>query len=212
MPRQPSSATRNDDHGRIGDVFEDLEAHRALTGDDERVVERMDERAPGLVEQRGKPLEGFALARRLPGRQRRRTLVASIFSARSLPHDDEAVDALQRRAVRKRLRVVPGRDPDHPRSPLVIGQGRELAQDSARLEAGALEELCFQVDARGPRDVDVNTGVRCRRPAMASRARLTSSGDGIGMLRSRARSTGDHGRVESALTAAARGHRSCGRS
>ena len=105
---------------------------------------------PVSLEQRGQPLEGFA---RPAGFQVDSGAVPlrrlDLHGTRSLPHDDEAVDALQRGAVRKRLRVVPGRDPDHPGSALVIGQGRELVQGTARLEgAGALEELCFQVDAR----------------------------------------------------------------
>ena len=191
-----------------------LEAHRALTGDDERVVERMDERAPGLLEQRGQPLEGFAWPAGFQvdsGAVSLRRL--DLHGTRSLPHDDEAVDALQRRAVRKRLRVVPGRDPDHPRSPLVRGPGTRACSGLARLEgAGALEELCFQVDAR-PEGRRGEHG----RPMQAARdgflARLTSSGDGIGMLRSRAPvdRRPRPGR-ESALTAAVRGHRSCGRS
>ena len=53
MPPIEPAAADGDDHGvGVGRVLLDLEADGAGAGEDDRVVERMDERAAGLLDQR----------------------------------------------------------------------------------------------------------------------------------------------------------------
>ena len=81
----------------------------------ERVVERVDERAPGLGSmQLVEAVERVARAGRLE--VDRRAVAArrlDLLLGRALPHDDERVDPLGRRGVRDGLRVVAGADRDH---------------------------------------------------------------------------------------------------
>ena len=46
---QTASAARNDDRVDLGDVFEDLQPDGPGSGHDDRIVERMDEHATGLL-------------------------------------------------------------------------------------------------------------------------------------------------------------------
>ena len=83
-------------------------------GDHERVVERMDERPAGLLDQRREPVERVARTGRLEVdgcavAARRRDLLLG----RALPHDDERVDVLLGGGAGDGLRVVAGADRDH---------------------------------------------------------------------------------------------------
>ena len=70
------------------------------------------------------------------------TRAGDLHRARGLPHDDERIDPFERGRIRERLRVVTGGDRDHAVRLLLVGQRRELVEDSAGLEgARTLEQL-----------------------------------------------------------------------
>ena len=82
---QPAAADRDDHRVGVGGVLLDLETDGALAGEDERVVERMHERAAGLFDQRVQPLERLARARSPRGRPPRRSRAWPRSSARTRP-------------------------------------------------------------------------------------------------------------------------------
>src|SRR5207249_11772358 len=104
---QSSAANGNDERVRFGNVLDDLEPDGALAGDRQRVVERVDERAACLFLEPAEALEGL---RGIAGFEIDRGTVRAgrrdLGLARSLPHDNERVDAFARRAPGQRLRVV----------------------------------------------------------------------------------------------------------
>ena len=143
---QPAAADRDDDRVRVRRVLLDLEPDRPGACEHERVVERVDERPPRLLDQLVEPRERVAR----PGRLEvdRRAVAArrgDLLLGRALPHHDQRVDALRRRGVRRRLRVVAGADRDHPATLLLGREAADLVQRAAGLErAGALEELALE--------------------------------------------------------------------
>jgi hypothetical protein len=143
---ETSAAGRHDHHLHVGTVLEELEPHGALAGLDERVVEGMNE-SPALV---GldllDALEGLGRVRRL---EVDRGAVAAgsgdLLLTCPRPHDDEAVDPLERAAVGEGARMVPGGDRDDAAGALVRGERGELREDAADLErARLLEELALE--------------------------------------------------------------------
>ncbi len=117
---EPPAAARHDDRVDPLDVLEDLEADGALPCDDERVVERMDEDAPGLLLELGEALEDVPRSRRLLVDRRPVGLrCGTLDLARALEHDDERVDPLLAGAERERSGVVSGRRRDHAARPLL---------------------------------------------------------------------------------------------
>ena len=92
---QPAAPDRHDDRLDALDVLEDLEPDRPLPGDRQRVVERMDERAAGLVEQQREALERLGRAECLEVDRRAVTpRRGDLRLARPGPHDDECVEPL----------------------------------------------------------------------------------------------------------------------
>ena len=150
---EPAAAHRDDDDLHVREVLGDLEADRSLAGHDERVVERVHEHPAGRLLQLAEALEDLGrprglLVHRGPVAQGRGTLLL----ARALPHDHEAVDPLERAAVRERPGVVAGRGRDHAARALLGRERRELGEDAARLEAARLlEELGLQERAAAER-------------------------------------------------------------
>ena len=177
-PPPPTGTTH---HVHVRDVLDHLEPDRALAGDRARVVERVDGRAAGLLDQVVEPRERL---RRIGGLEVDLGAVAArrrdLRLARALPHHEQRVEPFDARAPGQRLRVVPGRDPDHAALALLRRQRGEIRQHAARLEgARALEQLRLERDLarRSARSASPseNVGVRCSRPPIASRAASTSA-------------------------------------
>jgi hypothetical protein len=93
------------------------------------------ERALALLPELLEPLEGLGGVARVevdcgavgPGR-------SDLRLARPLPHDDEAVDSLERAPIGEALRVVSRRDRDHAALLLLGREGGEPREDAAGLE------------------------------------------------------------------------------
>ena len=83
---QPTAADGDDHRVGIRRVLLDLEADRARAGDHDRVVERVDERAAGLLDQHGEPLEGLGRPGGLEIDRRAVPRVAAIFSSEAPVH------------------------------------------------------------------------------------------------------------------------------
>src|SRR5438067_3550416 len=161
---EPAASGGNDDHARVRGVFFEFERNRPVPGDHVRIVESMYERATGLGDELAEALErGQRVARLEVNRAAISPRRLDLLLAHALPHDDQRVHALERGAVRERLRVVPGRDPDHAARLLLGREQGELVQDTARLErAGALEELGLEVDGQADLAPDPRPGQRLR--------------------------------------------------
>ena len=144
--------------------------NRPLAGDRGVRVERVHERAPGVLDQLLEPVERLARAGRRQvdlGAVRPRRL--DLLRARALPHHDQGGDPFERCAVGERSGVVAGRDPDHSARLLLRRERGEVGQHAARLERpGALEELGLEVDA-GARGLGEQAGGEGRRAVQAAR-------------------------------------------
>ena len=158
-----------------GTSSSELEPDRALAGDHERVVERVDERPAGLLDQLG-----AAGRTPRPARRASRSTVGAVAArggdllrARARHMTTRQSIPSLRGAVGERLRVVAGRDPDDtPRACSSGGQRRELVEHAARLErAGALEELGLQ-ERRAPMRSPSVRRAEHRRPVEAPADRL----------------------------------------
>ena len=147
---EPAAAHR-DDHGvDVGDVVEDLEAHRSLARDDERVAVGVDER-----------LSLLALD---PVRERERVVVHLAFEEdlgavraahaddrvrHAARHDDRRGRAEPVRGVRHALGVAAGRRGDDAPQAGCVVERRDLVQRAAHLErARRLERLDLEEDLR----------------------------------------------------------------
>ena len=116
-------------------IGEQFQRDRALTGDHQRIVERMHEDAPlafdeGVTERHRL---GDRLAVQLhPRPERLRT--TDLHVGRGLGHDDGGVDAEQLRVVGDGLRVVPGTHRHDAGGALGRGQVGELVPRAPFLE------------------------------------------------------------------------------
>ena len=137
MPgQQPAAAGADHDRAHLRALLQDLQADRALPGDDVRVVERVDEHRAGLA--RRTPAPRPAPRRRCapcePHLARRRPRVAATFGS-GAPSGMNTVDshAQQRRRQRDALRVVAGAGRDDAVRALV----RRRAGRSGRRRRGS---------------------------------------------------------------------------
>ena len=148
-PREQATASERDDDGvDVRNVFEDLEADRALPGDHELVVERVDERAAvgggvgdgrrnRVLDRVAHQADGRAVALGRPD-LRERCRLGHVHRRRHAGRAGGECD---------RLGVVPGRWGDDARDPLRIGQRADLVIGAADLErAGLLAVLELEED------------------------------------------------------------------
>ena len=172
----PPPPTGNDDRVDAGRVLEDLEPDRALAGDHERVVERVDERRARLGEVLVEPDERLGRVRGLGvDRRAERPRAIELERARGRPLKTSAVEALVRSAPGERDRVVPGGRAATPRSRSPGAERGEPVGHAPRLErARALEQLRLERQA-GREAAPSSSGVRRTRPRIVSAARTTSS-------------------------------------
>ena len=163
---QPAAADRHDDPREVGDVLEQFQPERALSGDDRLVVERMDERQSALLRpgQRGNQAGVDAVAADVndrPGAARG----FDLRHRRVAGHEHLAADPAGGRAGGERLRVVAGAGGDDAVGAAFLAQRGELRGHAADLErAGALQVLGLQ-DDRPARTLGERAGGQDRCPA-----------------------------------------------
>ena len=131
---EPAAADRDDDRVGVGRVLFDLEADGAGAGEHDRVVEGMDERAPGLLRparaRRSKASAGPSASRSTVGAVAARR--GDLLLGGAAPHHDERVDAVLGRGVGDRLGVVSGRDRDHAARSLRARRGSRACSIAPR--------------------------------------------------------------------------------
>lgn len=139
-----------------GEVLENLQPARALSGDDVGMVEGGNDRRAGLLREAGADLlailgfpviaDHLCAARAHPFGLHRRRVVR---------HHDARADAEQPRRLRDALGVIAGRERDDAPGLLRIGQPRERIECAAELErAGALQDLRLDQHASAERRVE----------------------------------------------------------
>ena len=146
--REPAAADRDDDPGEVRHVLEQLQAERALAGDDVRVVERVHERQPALAPR------APARRRGTPPATRRRRGRSRPGRARPRPWRSARRRGRRPRSARRgrpRRRRAPARGcpptPRRRRSRSRLAERGELGRRAAHLErAGALQVLRLQHD------------------------------------------------------------------
>ena len=124
---QPTTSDGNDDDVDAGNVLADLEPDGSLPGNDERIVERVDDEtvAADLLETYRTPPPA-----RLPLRRPRHHSASGgsgLEPARTPPHDHDAVDSFARARIRQRSGMIAGGDTDHAGAPLAGDSGRRAA-------------------------------------------------------------------------------------
>ena len=149
----------------VGPVANDLEAERALPGDELQIVERVHVGQPAIADELLRLLVGIVPDRAVQHdfgavAARRRDL----RRRRVLGHDDHRADAVDARGERHALRVIAGRGADDAAPALVLGKRHELVQRTADLvRPGALEHLRLEADveAASARSASATTGAAC---------------------------------------------------
>ena len=145
---EPTTAARDEDDVHVRQILHQLQANRALTRYDVRIVEGVDEREVALALQCEARLEEVCLGQHdLAAVTPRRIDLALLRRAR---HDDRGLGC---RAIvapqAERLGVISRREGDHAASARLLIERGELVQHTARLErAGLLKELELERDAR----------------------------------------------------------------
>src|SRR5581483_678484 len=137
----------------LGEILVDLEAERALSGDELRIVEGVNVGVAAL----GDELLGL-LVRVVPDLPVQHDLGAvglrrgDFRRRRVLRHAHDGMNAVNLRGERDTLRMIAGRRTDHAAALLLLRQIRELVERAADLvRAGLLEDLRFQPDVEaGP--------------------------------------------------------------
>lgn len=148
--RETAAADAHDDGPHLGALFEDLQPHRALPGDDVRVVEGVDEDRTGLL---GVLLRGGQrLVHHMPVQPDLGPVLTGrghLRQRRPDRHEDRRPYAEQRRRECDTLRMVSGARGDDPGRPLHRRQTRDTYVRAAQFErAGPLEVLALEVDRR----------------------------------------------------------------
>ena len=170
---QPAAADGDDQRVEVGLRAQHLDAYRALAGDDQLVVERVDEGQALLVGELQRVLarlvEGVAVQHDL-GAEAARAL--DLDHRRRQRHHDHRAQAQPLRVVRHTLRVVAGRRGDDALDRLPdVDQRRQLVQRAALLERrGELQVLELQEDLRAD-DLAQRLAIRrtaCRAPGPAA--------------------------------------------
>ena len=146
-PRDQAPAPgADDDRGDVRALVEDLQADRALPGDDVGVLEGVDEHRSGPLGVLGGGHE--RLGEGLPAEPDLGAVGAGgrdLGQRRGLGHEDGGRSAQQPRGQRHALRVVAGAGGDDPAGPLGVGQPRDARVGAADLErAGALQVLALE--------------------------------------------------------------------
>ena len=148
---EPSPADRHEDgvHPPVA-LPQDLLADRALAGDHQRVVERVDEREAGLGDEPvavGLRLRVAVAGQHDLGAHRPHRLDLDL--GRRLRHDDDRPQAEVAGRVRDALRVVAGARRDHPAGPLGVAHVGDAVVGPAQLEAeDGLQVLPLEEDLR----------------------------------------------------------------
>ncbi len=144
---QPTAADRHDQAVEVRNVFDHLERDCALSGDDQRVVERMDERQAAarreVAGERRRVTQLFAMQDHLrPVRLR----VLDLHERRVRRHHDRDRYAEALAVIRHGLGMIARRHRDDAAPLLVDRQAQQLVQRAALLERGGeLQVLEFQV-------------------------------------------------------------------
>ena len=154
--REPAAADRDQHRVRVGRLLGELEADRALSGDDALVLEGVDERRarPLGVRLRGGDRIFEALSDELGGpavRPRR----LDLGHRRVLRHEDRRRDPGLARRPRDRLAVVAGTGGDDAGAALRLAEGRDGVVGAADLEGACpLEVLGLEIHltTREPRE------------------------------------------------------------
>jgi hypothetical protein len=133
-----SAPANGDEHGRqiARALAQEFVANRPLSGDDERVVERMNQRRPGLAPQDLALLPGLGVAvamQEYVGSKQPHGL--HLDFRRRLRHDDQGSDAQPLGRKRDTLRVVARTGCDHAASPFFVGQMGNTVVGAAQFEA-----------------------------------------------------------------------------
>ncbi len=147
--RDEAAARQGDDDGvHLGQVLDQLQADRALPGDDRRVVERIDPDQPSLgleVERAG---FGLVIARAVHhqlGAQAPDRL--HLAGRHALRNADHSPDAELLRDIGYRPAVVAAGHGDHAPRPLLGGQAQQLVGRPPDLErSGLLQALQLEMD------------------------------------------------------------------
>ena len=184
---QPAAADRADDQVGVRHVLGDLEPDRPLPGDHERVVERGDVGAPGLLDELAAGARTPRCDRAPRGRPQRRSRGWLRPSAGSRPRHMTTRQSIPSLADAQATACAwfPADQVTTPRA-----FSSALSDASLFSTPRGLNEPVFwnssafrnaRAPMRSPSVADVKTGVRCRRPAIVSRAASTSSrvGDSI---------------------------------
>ena len=181
---QAAAADRHDDAGEVGHVLEQLEAERALPGDDVRVVERVHEREPALA----RPVLGgvHALVDRAAADVDRRALPArrlDLGDRRVVGDEHLARHAAQLRGrgaapgrgCRRRRATTPLRQPSSPSAASLAATPRTL-NEPVRCRFSAFSTTSPPARSEIVREDSI--GVRRATVCTASRAALMSSSVG----------------------------------
>ncbi len=141
-------------------VLQQLQGHRALSGDHRWVVEGMDEH-PALVGDDALGLSGGAgeiVARQHDvGAQRPGSL--DLHEGAVGRHHDDRIDAYARRVAGDRLGVVAGRHGHHAAGALVCVERQQLVERATLLEGGGELQVLELDDDVGAEDLRQNLRV-----------------------------------------------------
>ncbi len=137
-PGDESASAHGDEYGREAflTVPQDFSADRALSGDHQRIVERMNEGHPGLGHDRVAVRLGLIVV--VAGQHHfgaHRLHRIHLDARRRLRHDDDRAQPQLLRGVGDALRVIPGARGDDAARALLLSEMRDLVVRAAQLEA-----------------------------------------------------------------------------
>ncbi len=133
---QPTAADRHENGVRMtGVLTQQFHRHCALSGDDQRIVERMDEHQALLDGKLQGMLVGLVVA--VAVQHGARAIAAhrrDLDLRRGARHDDQRLDPAFAGAQRHALRVITRRGGDHAAGTFLVGQMGDLVVGAADLE------------------------------------------------------------------------------